>query len=236
MFNKIIIKNTLNYYRYRLAKKLKILFTNLMCIYLNLFVIQKKDKNLFIDLGTNLGQGFNLFSKHFKSSKFEYLLVEANPSLKSYLNKLINKIGKDKIQLINKAAFVYNGKTKLYGLVEDHRGKLSDGASIIKEHDSALYVSNEADATEIECFRFVEKLKELKNYDNIIIKMDIEGSEYAVLSDIIDNINEIKNITHIFVEFHAKFVGYKYKSSYFIKEKEVINRLKINKISYTSYV
>lgn len=232
----MIIKNTLNYYRYRLAKKLKILFTNLMCIYLNFFIILKKDKNLFIDLGANLGQGFNLFSKHFKSSKFDYLLVEANPNLKSYLNKLINKIGKDKIQLINKAAFVHNGKIKLYGLVEDHRGKLSDGASIIKEHDSALYVSNEAEATEIECFRFVEKLKELKNYDNIIIKMDIEGSEYAVLNDIIDNINEIKNITHIFVEFHAKFVADKYKSNYFNKEKEVINRLKINKISYTSYV
>tara|TARA_B100000989_G_scaffold133059_1_gene98836 strand:+ start:2285 stop:2983 length:699 start_codon:yes stop_codon:yes gene_type:complete len=232
----MIIKNYLNYYRYRLAKKLKILVTNLMCIYLNFFVILKNDKNLFIDLGTNLGQGFNLFSKHFRSSKFDYLLVEANPNLKSHLSKLINKIGKDKIQLINKAAFVHNGKINLYGLVEDHRGKISDGASIIKDHASLLYDANEENATEIECFRFVEKLKELKIYDNIIIKMDIEGSEYAVLNDIIDNINEIKNITHIFVEFHAKFVADKYKSNYFNKEKELINRLKINKISYTTYV
>ena len=149
---------------------------------------------------------------------------------------MINKIGKDKIQLINKAAFVHNGKIKLYGLVDDHRGKLSDGASIIKDHASLIYDANEEKAIEIECFRFVEKLKELKNYDNIIIKMDIEASEYDVLNDIIDNINEIKNITHIFIEFHAKFVANKYRSNYFNKEKEVINRLKINKISYTSYV
>jgi len=139
----MIIKNNLNYYRYRLTKKFKILFTNLMCIYLNFFVILKNDKNLFIDLGTNLGQGFNFFSKHFRSSKFDYLLVEANPNLKSHLSKLINKIGKDKIQLINKAAFVHNGKINLYGLVEDHRGKISDGASIIKDHASLLYDANE---------------------------------------------------------------------------------------------
>ncbi len=230
------MRNIYRKYRYRLEKKLKILFTYTKCIYLKYFVISKNKKNIFIDLGSNLGQGFNFFSQHFKPSSFDYLLVEANPNLNSHLNKIIDRIGREKIHLINKAAFNLNGKAKLYGLVEDYRGKTSDGASIIRESASREYEVNERDAKEIECFRFVDKLKELKNYDNIIIKMDIEGSEYAVLNDIIDNKDEIKNITHIFVEFHAKFVADKFKVDFLKKENEVISRLKNNKISYTSYV
>ena len=205
------MRNIYRKYRYRLEKKLKILLTYIKCIYLNFVVISKNKKNLFIDLGSNLGQGLNFFSQHFKPSNFDYILVEANPNLNSHLNKLVDKIGREKIHLINKAAFTHNGKVKLYGLVESYRGKTSDGASIIKESASREYEVNESEATEIECFRLVEKLKELKNYNNIIIKMDIEGSEYAVLNDIIDNKSDIKNITHIFVEFHSKFVADKFK-------------------------
>ena len=223
-------------YRYKLIKKIKTIIIILKCKYLNFFVIKKSKNNLFIDLGSNLGQGFTFFSKYFNLSNFDYLLVEANPNLFSHLNKIVKKIDSNKISLINKAAFTYDGKIKLFGLVEDERGNISTGASVIKEHNSNVYEANANNALSIECFNFVNKIKEFKNYDNIVIKMDIEGSEYDVLNDIIKNIHEIKNITHIFIEFHSKFVSDNYKKNFLRKEYEIKNKLKNHNISFLSYI
>ena len=37
--------------------------------------------------------------------------------------------------------------------------------------------------------------------------MDVEGSEYILLEKIIENITEIQNIKHIFLEFHSRFMN-----------------------------
>ena len=103
----------------------------LVFLSIKVFLISKKievgKKNLFIDLGANKGQGFRYFQKFFKLKNFDYLLVEPNPNLKHLIEKLIIKTNhKNKIQFINKAAHIKNSKKKLFGTVEDQRGKLSD--------------------------------------------------------------------------------------------------------------
>jgi len=65
--------------------------------------------------------------------------------------------------------------------------------------------------------------------------MNIEGSEYDVLNDITKNIHEIKNIPHIFFEFHSKFVSDNYKKNYLRKEYE-IKKLKSHNLSFLSYI
>tara|TARA_Y100000768_G_C23982685_1_gene686799 strand:- start:228 stop:905 length:678 start_codon:yes stop_codon:yes gene_type:complete len=199
--------------------------------------INFKQKNIFIDLGTNQGQGFKYFSKYFKLEFFEYLLVEPNPNLKQDIQKLIEDSNyKEKIFFINKAAHVSNSKKELFGLVEDSRGIKSEGASILKEHNSKLYNSNLQQSTKIETFDLIEKLKELKNYDNIIIKMDVEGSEYDILEKLLYNLEDIKNIKHLFVEFHTRFFNKQERKKFLHRENIIKKEMRIKKLDYTSWI
>ena len=219
-----------------ILKKIILLFLSIKVIYV-LRGLDLSKKNLFIDLGTNLGQGFNYFIKFFKLEKFDYLLVEPNPNLKDHINSLIlNTKFSHKIEFINKAAYFKNSRMKLFGTVEDQRGKLSEGASIIKEHNSKSYESQLKDAIEIDTFDFIEKLKTLKNYDNIIIKMDIEGSEYDLLENLINNLKYKDNIKHIFVEFHSRFLSSKYKENFLKREYIIKKEMKKANIKYTQWI
>ena len=197
----------------------------------------KNKKNVFIDLGTNQGQGFKFFSKYFKLEFFDYILIEPNPNLKNDIIRLIqNSNFKEKINFIDKAADIKTSEKSLYGLVEDDRGKKSEGASILKEHNSKLYKSNDQLSTRIQTFDFIEKLKELKEYDNVIIKMDIEGAEYDILEKLLRNLNDIKNIKHLFVEFHTRFFDKDKRKFFFQRENLIKKEMKNKKLDYTSWI
>ena len=213
----------------------------LVFLSIKVFLISKKievnKKNLFIDLGTNKGQGFRYFQKFFKLKNFDYLLVEPNPNLKGLIEKIIIKTNwKNKIQFINKAAHVKNSKKKLFGTIEDQRGKLSDGASIIEQHNSKMYNPNYSLAPTVETFDFVSKLLEFQDYDNIIIKMDVEGAEYDLLERLILNLDKIKNINHIFVEFHSRFMKSEDKTNFKIRENKIKKELKKKKLNFTNWI
>ena len=224
---------------------IKIILKNLILIFLSIkiFFISKNrcflnKKNLFIDLGTNFGQGFLYFQKFFKEKNFEYVLIEPNPNLKIHIKNLIKeKKGTKKIKFINKAAYINNGSKKFYGLVEDpKRLGTSDGGSLLDEHNTKLYRADKNKAITVKTFNFINYLKKLKKYDNIIIKMDIEGSEYKILDRLIKNINEIKNIKHMFLEFHSRFMVKNKKIKYKIKERKIIENLELNNIKYTLWI
>jgi len=204
------------------------------------FVLKSLDinkKNLFIDLGTNTGQGFNYFRRFFKLDLFDYILVEPNPNLEDHIKKLILKSNfVNKIEFINKAAHISDSNTKLLGTIEDERGKTSEGASIIKEHNSKMYTSQVEHGLDVETFDFVKKLQSLKHYDNIIIKMDVEGSEYDILEDMINNLNHKENIKHIFVEFHSRFLSPEFKKKFILREKAIQKGLNKANIKFTQWI
>ena len=199
--------------------------------------IEMDNNNLFIDAGTNLGQGFEFFNKFFQTRYFDYLLIEPNPYCRKKIEYLINKDNySDKIKYIKKAASIVDGKVKLYGLVEDHRGVLSDAATINEKHFSRIYKKNVEKAIEVECFDFIKMLRGLCNYNNIIIKLDIESSEYPILENLIKNNKSIKNIRHIFVEFHAGYMRFFSKIVYRYRERKIKIGLKKNKINFTEWI
>jgi FkbM family methyltransferase len=215
---------------FRFIKKKIIIFK----IFLKVFLVFIKNnqfykkKNLFIDLGTNEGQAFNFFKFFFSLKYFDYILVEPNPYLKQTILSAIKKEKYfRKITFINKAAYVKNTKVKLYGLIEDSRGKKSDGASILDFHNSKFYRSNDKNSAVVDAFCFINFLKNLKMYDNIIIKFDIEGSEYDVLEKMILNHKKINNVKHMFIEFHTKYMmDCNLKKGFLIREKKIITSLK----------
>jgi hypothetical protein len=50
------------------------------------------------------------------------------------------------LEIIQGAAWVRNERLKLSGLVEDDRGAMTQGASMVAEHTSGDYHANEEDA------------------------------------------------------------------------------------------
>ena len=53
--------------------------------------LSKDKKGLFIDCGSNLGQGFTFFEQYFPLKIFDYILVEPNPFCEEELIKKINQ-------------------------------------------------------------------------------------------------------------------------------------------------
>ena len=168
------------------------------------------DKALFIDMGSNVGQGFRFFSEHYSPNIFDYWLIEANPfcidPLRINVCKLYDKYSwSGGWEIINAAVSDQNGTLKLYGLVENKRGNTSTGASIVKSHNSRFYNSNENEALEVQSMRASKLLEDAsKKYSTIVVKMDIESSEYDALEDLIHT-GLINKVDHIYVEWHSQY-------------------------------
>jgi len=180
------------------------------------------EKNLFIDMGSNLGQGFQYFSKFYNPNLFDFLLIEANPNCIDQLESTISNLyavnnWSGNWDILNVAISNTNGTVKLYGLVEDVRGKQSDGASTSKDHNSIYYESNEQRAINVSSVNISELInKYTSEYSTIIVKMDIESSEYDSIEDLIST-GAIKNIKHLYVGWHSQY----YSDN---KKREILSR------------
>ena len=186
---------------------------------------------LFIDCGSNLGQGFRFFRKYFKPDIFDYILIEPNPNCTHELMKLTN----ENISLINKGVWTEKTKLKFYG-VSETEDKTSVGGSFIDNHNSVWYESDKANAIEIETISLSELILEKKEkYDTIVIKMDIESSEYEVLQSLISN-DTIKHVKHFFVEFHGEYFSDNQKSKYIQLEHDLVNTIRSKDIGLTKWI
>jgi FkbM family methyltransferase len=189
--------------------------------------IAATQRGVFIDCGSNQGQGYDFFSKWFSPVKFDHLLIEPNPNcIKILQNKYSDKIGLGYFKLIPKAASIKNGFTRFYGLAEGNKNPVSAGGSILNIHNSAYYSVIEEEAIKIETFDFVEFVEDCsKKYSVIIMKMDIEGAEYDILEGLISK-NRAGRISTLFLEFHSSYMEPIIATQYRQKEKYLLEELK----------
>ena len=189
------------------------------------FLINKDDQVLFLDLGANIGQGYNWFSKFFQGENINFELFEPNPYCYKKLKKSV-KIKNKKVITHNLGVSTSSGKVKFYGLKEEG-DMYSLSGSIVKNHNSIHYKTTEENAIEIETINLGKFLiNKSKTYDKIIIKMDIEGAEVEILEKLIST--EIANLIDIlYVEFHSQYqVKSKHSTLIRIREKNIIKSLK----------
>ena len=184
------------------------------------FLPQKK--RLFIDLGSNVGQAYQFFRNIYPNNMYDYILVEPNKFCVEKLNKLIDC---PNVEVIEAAAWVSDGKGLLYGLHESGNN-LSLGASIIDDHKTKSYNIIKDSALKINTFIFSDLLNEKSEiYEEIIVKMHIESSEYDILENLIKN-NNINLIDRLFVEFHSKWMKESdLKDMYKKRERKLIDTL-----------
>lgn len=194
-------------------------------------IIKNRNKFLFIDCGSNLGQGFNFFKKYFTLDIFDYILIEPNPNCVKELEKLSN----EKITVIPKGVWSSETIIKFYGINETNN-PYTLGGSLMENHNSSRYKTNKNESLQINTISLSKLLKEKKqNYDVIIVKIDIESSEYEVLPNLIKD-KSIDLIDHLFVEFHSEYFDIKERYKYIKLEKELIRVIKSKKIGLTRWI
>jgi len=179
-------------------------------------------KKYFLDCGSNLGQGYEYFRNKYGNEYF-YMLFE--PNVNCY-NKLIEKYAKtENIKIHNTAVYIDN-TPKFFTFVTDY----CVGGSIISGHNSALPANKRI--TQVECVDIRQVLDELLVVPcEIIMKLDVESSEYDILESLIDG-NYISRIEKIYCEFHTQYMNPVDRKIFVPREQNILNYMKTNNIKF----
>ena len=180
---------------------------------------------IFIDCGSNIGQGLRQFiSSHNIDKNWIIESFEPNP-LCDLPNKIKDLTDYLNIKINNCAVYDYTGKVKFSQMLEDTQGSSVDclmsknecsdlSSCSYRKHDSII---------EVNCIDLCEVLSKYDDNDFILVKIDIEGSEFKVLRKLLDN-GFINKINELYVEWHTRYVdGEDYNSECKIKE-EIKNK------------
>lgn len=162
-------------------------------------------KKLFIDIGGHLGQSIERFYTNVSNAK-SWDIVSFEPLVHKELSVNIKKY--DNVEVIPKAAWVKDINIPLY--VDSHmegigstvlKGKLS--GKLDYQHPKMVQAVNFP-----EWFR-----RKQESYDYIVIKMNIEGSEYILLPYFL-NSGLLEYINELYVETHCHKFGLPLKESF----------------------
>jgi len=166
-------------------------------------------KNIFIDCGTHLCEGIiNFYNDKIINDTFEIHTFEANPACN--VAERIKQIPLN-ITSYNKAVWVENGTITFNQ--ENHKksqtGSPTDGYSDVDGWGSSVdgIGFNHAGYDTQVVVPSIDFSEFVNSFDDsyIICKMDIEGSEYAVLRHMIKE-KTISKINEIYIEFHERFI------------------------------
>lgn len=141
------------------------------------------DTPFIIDVGSNIGISVLYFKYIYPQAKI--IAIEPNPIAYQYLlkNIKINKL--ENITTYNAAAANTSGKVNLYG--ENYQGGYSLGNSIIKKWGLQRKTSSLIEVDSI-------LISQLINQPIDLLKIDIEGAEMTVLTEIGAKLNYVKQI------------------------------------------
>lgn len=173
------------------------------------------EKRIFIDCGTHLFQGFKEFASTYKiDNSWECYSFEANPITYDRSKDIYNELIKEGycIQHDNVAVSVSNGTIKINceGTNKDYELGWGQGSNTLENPPTVDKVWGHAlnyldTNTYVPCIDFSQFLQKVCNKeDYVLIKMDIEGSEFSVLDHLLQNL-DVSIITELYVEFHERF-------------------------------
>jgi FkbM family methyltransferase len=132
---------------------------------------------LILDCGANVGLASLYFKKIYPNSRI--IAFEPDPKIFGYLKKNVESSGFKGIDLIEKAVWFENSKVAFFSEGSDG-GRIQDGSNSIS----------------VESIDLREHLKTKVDF----LKIDIEGAEFEVLSNIEDY---LYNVERMFVEYHS---------------------------------
>lgn len=218
------ILRPMNYYQF-LLWRVKILQIAIHSRVINRRLASSSQRGLFLDCGSNVGQGFEFFRRYYPSRLYDFILFEPNPyCFKVLLEKYSALVGEG-VQLRNVAVGIDSGVMDFYGLEEEKGGIYSVGGTVLQEHNSKMYTPSNKASLKVPSINFADFLVDLLksgDYSVVILKLDIEGGEYPVLDSLISH-DLLSKFETIYVEFHSQYmskdiaISYKQKEQVFLK-------------------
>jgi FkbM family methyltransferase len=174
-------------------------------------------KKVFLDMGGNKGQGLRQFIKKYNIDS-SWIVETFEPGKECELEKEIKDL--DYVKINNLAVWKHTGKVRFsifHGSGDvnlDSQGSsveclMSDGPSgdinvwDFRKHD---------DIVEVDCVDISDILNKYNDDDFIVVKMDIEGSEFVVLRKALED-NTISKINDLWVEWHHNHVKFENEST-----------------------
>ena len=188
--------------------------------------------NVLLDLGTHYGQGLREFIGRFKvDNTWRIYTFEANPiTFEKFLKEYASQT--PYVQSYHAAVSDHFGTITVNIETPPNEDDTGQGSSIIPLDNWDPWGNRTSDKhfhlqREVPCFDFSRFVSEnFSKDDNIIVKMDIEGSEYDVLEKMVVD-GTIEYINHMSVEWHARFFINKEEAEK--REANLIEKLKTYK-------
>jgi len=159
-------------------------------------------KKLFIDLGAYNGDSIDIFYSQVEdASEYDIIAFEPNPNVIKILKKHVTQRGYKNVIVVEAATGTHFGTTELFtALAYDGRGSTLLHGKITGrvDYDNPVIVK---------CINFCDWLtKRTDHYNHIILKANIEGSEYLILKEMLKR-KMIGMIDRYCVCFHQNRFG-----------------------------
>ena len=193
-------------------------------LYWDSFLLKRRDRTsniAIINCGANTGQSFELMKKYYPTTIFKHYLIEPNPECTKILIEHYSR--NPNVEIIESALGTTNGTTLLYGSY-NHETRTAVGASTLISHNFNTQMNQEGALT-VSLMSLSELLKNLSSQFNFfVLKLDVEGSEYEILMDLIDT-KSINLVRILYVEFHSKYYHKAKRRDLESKEKMIESKL-----------
>lgn len=156
-------------------------------------------KKIFIDGGARIGESISeLLDKRNDLTGCDVYLFECNSDHYQTLVDIKNTNTKYNFFVRDEALWDANGEQNFY-ISTDIWGDL--GCTLDSSKKEKLDLSN---PRKVKTLRLSDFLDNFSEEDYIVLKLDIEGGEYKVISDLI-NTGKIEKIKELYVEWHDHF-------------------------------
>lgn len=173
--------------------------------------------NVYIDCGANLGQGFERLKSRINFIDYKVFMFDILPSACNFLKNQYPEA-----MIYNQG--VWNCNTirvvKQENAIIENVSKVGHESNILQDKhamsDSGL--KSQWENYELNCIDFSEFLvKNFKQTDNILLKIDIEGAEYEVFDRLIET-KTLNFIKQVHVEWHSHLRTDKVKDIFYYFE------------------
>ena len=151
---------------------------------------------IFIDLGAYNGDTLEKALDFYPNFDLFYAFEPYPPNFKDLEKKFKDN---PKVKIFQKAASTFEGKTNFFLHKDIGKRKDADEGSTLEKTKNNIDVSNSIEVDTVDFSKFI--LENFKDSDEIILKIDIEGTEYDLLEKMIID-KSIKYISKLYCEWH----------------------------------
>lgn len=181
-------------------------------------------RKVFLDCGTNLGDGLKHFNKRYNfSPEWELVLFEPNPNLKQFIHdNIVSANSSIPMTFIDRAVCGANcPDTMIFSMQktpEHPESPVGGGSTLLGKNEFKEEELQNYETVNVKTVRLSNVINNImrphiyvqnnssvynKGECMLVVKLDIEGAEYDVIQDLLDT-GAAWAITDMHIEFHSR--------------------------------